>query len=72
MASQSIRTGTAYFPNLWHAAKYYRDYGLTTADVRRKVSESEIHLGTPRTKPGQRLVLVDGGNRWAIEEVANG
>jgi hypothetical protein len=62
--------GTAYFPTLAHAARYYHPYGYANVreTVLRKVHEGEIHIGAPQLKPGQRLILIDDGNRYAIEE----
>jgi hypothetical protein len=66
----AITYGTAYFPTLAHAARYYHPYGYANVreTVLRKVHEGEIHIGAPQLKPGQRLILIDDGNRYAIEE----
>jgi hypothetical protein len=66
----AITYGTAYFPTLAHAASYYRPYGYNDlrGTVLRKVNAGEIHIGKPKLKPGQRLILIDNGTRYAIEE----
>jgi hypothetical protein len=70
-----MRTGTAYFVNFTKACDYYRDQGndeLTPAElealVRGKVEEGDIHLGKPDVPVGARLVLLDNGTRYGIEE----
>jgi hypothetical protein len=64
-------TGTSYFPSIDAAADYYKDYHYTStrAAVMRKITDGEIHIGKPTLKQGQRLVLVDNGLRYGIEEV---
>jgi hypothetical protein len=66
-----IRQGTSHFVSLAKAAMYYRDYegGDGYATARRKLSVGEIHIGPPeQTKQNQRLVIIDNGTRYAIEE----
>ncbi len=67
--------GTSHFVNFTKACDYYKGQGydeLTPAglerEVRRKLADGEIHLGKPEVGVGDRLVLVDGGTRYAIEE----
>jgi hypothetical protein len=64
----AIRTGTSYFPGIWAARRYYAMYGLSKQDVAEKLVASEISIGNPPIKEGQKLVLIDSGMRWAIEE----
>lgn len=61
------RHGTSHFVSFDHAARYYRPYGFSPADVERKLTDGEIHLGKPATKPGERVVTIDNGTRYAIE-----
>ena len=70
----TITTGTAHFVNLTKACDYYRGQGcddLTPAAlelyVKGMIEDGEIHLGKPEINPGQRLLLIDGGTRYAIE-----
>ena len=61
--------GTSYFTDLAAAVSYYSGYAYEDAaeTVQRKIRDGEIHLGQPRIKPGERLITVDGGLRYAIE-----
>lgn len=67
------RFGTSHFVSFTKACDYYRDYdpSLTPAElerrVRTKIDEGEIHLGKPALKTGERLLVIDGGARYAIE-----
>lgn len=64
-------TGTSYFVTKNAAIRYYKGYGYadTVKTVERKIREGEIHIGKPPYKPGvERLVLLDGGKRYGIEE----
>lgn len=70
-----MRTGTAHFVNFTKACDYYREQGndeLTPAElerlVRDKIKEGEIYLGKPDVPVGARLLLIDGGARYAIED----
>ena len=66
--------GTNHFVSFTAACRYYRDYdpALTLAELDRwvasKIVFGEICLGKPELKPGQRLVLLDSGRRYGIEE----
>lgn len=62
--------GTSYFVSMAKAAQYYRDYEGDDgyAAAQRKVREGSIHIGKPDLKPGQRLLIIDNGTRYAIEE----
>lgn len=70
-----MRVGTSHFFNFTKACDYYRDQGndeLSPAAleslVRGMINEGEISLGQPELKPGQRLVLIDNGTRYAVED----
>lgn len=65
---RSTTTGTAHFINRAAAIAYYADYGSDAADVDRKISEAEIHIGAPQVKAGESLVLLDNGRRYGIRE----
>lgn len=68
-------TGTAYFVNFTKACDYYRGQGndeLTPAElerfVRGKLDNGEIFIGKPDVPVGGRLILLDAGTRYGIEE----
>ena len=62
-------TGTNHFVTYGAALRYYRDYeDDTTAAVSRKLFDQEIRLGPPELQPGQTLITVDNGLRYAIQE----
>lgn len=70
-----MRTGTSHFVNFTKACDYYRDQGndeLTPTEleklVRGKIEEGEISLGKPDVPVGGKLLLIDNGTRYAIEE----
>lgn len=58
------------------AVRYYRMQGGflsildVRASVRRKLESGEIKIGEPRITKGEKLVLVDYGTRFAIEDTA--
>ena len=67
--------GTSHFVNFTKACDYYREQGndeLTPRElgdlVRLKIEEGEIELGKPDVPVGARLVLLDNGTRYGIEE----
>ena len=69
--------GTCYFVNFTKACDYYRSQGndeLTPAEleilVRSKINDNEICLGKPDVPVGGRLLLIDDGTRYEIEEAA--
>ena len=69
-----MRIGTAHFVNFTKACDYYRNQGndeLTPAEleklVRAKIEDDEIQIGQPTLKHGERLLVIDGGTRYAIE-----
>jgi len=61
-------TGTAHFVSFDAACAYYAPYGFDEAAVRAKLEAGEIHLGEPPLPPGGRLVRLDDGLRWGIEQ----
>lgn len=67
------RYGTAYFPSMIAACRYYAAYsgpGIK-AYVERLIKEGAIHIGQPEIKANQRLILIDNDCRYAIEEMDN-
>jgi hypothetical protein len=62
--------GTSNFVSPEAAVEYYRPMRFTRADIDRKIAEKEIIVGRPDIKPGQRLIVIDGATRYAIEDVA--
>lgn len=64
------KTGTAYFKSMSRAAHYFAEQGDEDAavTVANKLRDGEIHIGRPPLLPGQALVLIDNGTRWAIIE----
>lgn len=67
-------TGTAHFVNFTKACDYYRHQEEYSTPmelekiVRGKLEEEEIYLGKPELEVGQRLILLDDGTRYGIEE----
>lgn len=49
--------GTSWFPSIFGAYDYYKPYGFSQEDVRRKARDGEIHLvpweGQPPPFPGE-------------------
>jgi len=66
-----MKIGTAHFVSKRHAIRYYRNYNYEgddgTAAVERKLAEGSIHIGKPALKPGERLLTIDNGTRYAVE-----
>ncbi len=62
------RFGTSYFPSHYAAIRYFAYENATRATIERKINEGLIHIGKPTLKPGQALLLIDDGLRYAIEE----
>jgi hypothetical protein len=59
--------GTANFVSFGHACKYYKDYGDTPDDVRKKIAAGEIFIGEPDSLlEGQRIGVKSG--RYIIFE----
>ena len=71
----TITIGTCHFVNFTKACDYYRQQGnddLSPADlerlVRRMIDDGEIEIGKPDVPIGARLVLLDDGTRYGLEE----
>lgn len=66
--------GTPHFVNFTKACDYYREQSNEETPaalerlVRSKIDEGEIYLGKPDVPVGGRLLLIDNGTRYAIEE----
>lgn len=60
--------GTNHFVSLSAAVGYYREMGFTLADVLQKGKEGEIRIGKPVVAPYERLVTIDNGRRYAVED----
>jgi hypothetical protein len=60
--------GTSYFPSRKAAKQYYVYEQATYPDIDRKIAEGLIHIGLPPCQRGQRIVLIDNGTRYAVEE----
>lgn len=61
-------TGTSYFVSTRDAERYYKPYGFTPDDVRRKAASGEIHIGIkpPAVLGLRQFVNVEEG-RYFIE-----
>ena len=59
--------GTNYFVSHFAAYKYYKDYGCDKEEVRRKIRDREIIIGFPPVQPGENIVIIDDGTRYAIQ-----
>lgn len=68
------RWGTSYFVSKLAACSYYQtampaaNYNEVLDGVNDKLNAGEIHIGKPELREGQRLVVIDEGTRYAIEE----
>jgi hypothetical protein len=66
--------GTCYFVSFTKACDYYRGQSdeLTPAQleriVKRKINEGEISIGKPDVPEGARLLIIDSGTRYALED----
>jgi hypothetical protein len=66
-----MMVGTSYFVSMAEALRYYRPYGFGMDEVIRKLTDGEIHIGKPPFDPkSQRAVIIDGGCRYGVEDVA--
>ena len=69
-----MRIGTPHFVNFTKACDYYREQSNEETSaalerlVRLKIEEGDIYLGKPDVPVNGRLVLIDNGTRYAIEE----
>ena len=66
------RYGTAHFVSKAAAITYDQPYHYedVVEAVERKLADGEIHIGAPKLKPGERLLIIDEGTRYAIEEAS--
>lgn len=62
--------GTAYFVTRADAIEYYELQGIGADEVERKLADGEIFIGKPPHNVGDKLWMIDGASRWAIEEKA--
>jgi hypothetical protein len=62
--------GTSHFVSKAKAIQYYQPYEYPVAReaVEDMLANGEIHIGEPTLRPGQRLSVIDGGARYAVEE----
>ena len=60
-----------WFPSLAHAVAYYEPYGNDEDEVRRKVKDGEIHLGTPPLQTGEIRRRIKGF-QWVVEVIDSG
>lgn len=63
----STTWGTTYFVNELAARRYYSYYGISKAGVANKINKNEIHIGKPPLEPGEELLIIDDGTRYAIK-----
>jgi hypothetical protein len=68
-------TGTSWFPSMWCARRYYGyEHNADKAPreaIERKVAKGLVHIGQPPFDPAkQKLVALDGGLRWGLEDLA--
>ncbi len=64
-------TGTNHFVSVFHAQKYYRNYGVGQEDVAEKVRNGEIKIGMPPRKANEKLVLLDLNTRYGVDDGKN-
>lgn len=60
--------GTSYFVSKEAAIRYYKSQGLDADDVQNLLNEGSIHIGVTHIKADERLILLDSGKRYGIEE----
>ena len=60
--------GTSHFVSFDTAVRHYTAYQYpnTREAVSEKIASGEISIGRPAAKPGERVVIVDTGTRYAI------
>lgn len=63
-----MQIGTSYFVSKSAALRYYAYEGATESSIERKLAEGLIHIGKPPLKPGERLLVIDDGTRYAIDD----
>ena len=67
MEDRDMRYGTSHFISKSAAIRYYRQYHYddTVMAVEAKIASGEIHIGKPRLKDNERLIIED--NRYFID-----
>ncbi len=60
--------GTSHFVSKAAALRYYRYEHATPETIERKLEAGLIHIGEPAVAPGQKLILIDDGTRYAVED----
>lgn len=66
--------GTAHFVSVLKAIRYYYSQGMGRTEreaaslVDQKLLAGEIHIGKPDLPAGAKLILLDDGCRYGIEE----
>ena len=56
--------GTAYFPSVEYAVKYYVEQLHSEQDVKDKIAAGNIHIGQPPPKTGWVSYLDEEEGRW--------
>ena len=60
--------GTSHFVSREAAVSYYSAYSeLPEHLVTTKLAEGEIKIGPPELKPGETLVVISHGTRYAVK-----
>lgn len=59
------KIGTSFFQSMRSALAYYANCGTDAAEVKRKVADREITIGTPPPVKGASIILTDDGARYA-------
>ena len=59
-------TGTNHFSSFSHAVSYYKNYGISEAEVRQKIQNKEIFVGRPVAKPWQKILINKEEGRYFI------
>lgn len=59
-------TGTSWFPTLYAAISYYKEYGDDRQEIDRKIEAGEIHIGNPPPHNGEVKRWIQD-QRWHIE-----
>lgn len=61
-----IIVGTSHFVDLPAAIRYYKVYGYSPNDVRRKVEAGDIHIGPPALGQDERFHLDPAEGRYSV------
>lgn len=66
----ALRWGTSHFVTDEGAIRYYAQYDTPKPMVMKMIEDGVISIGMPSFDPNkERIVLIDNGVRYAIEEV---